>query len=62
MLSLHLEETEFGRRMDHVLERIREHRSEPSEQITVEYLFYGSQDAFYKLFFMIIKIEGLIET
>jgi hypothetical protein len=39
---LHLEETEFRRRMDHVLERIREHRSEPSEQITVEYLFYGS--------------------
>jgi hypothetical protein len=39
---LHLEETEFRRRMDHVLERIREHRSEPTEQITVEYLFYRS--------------------
>jgi len=38
---LHLEETEFRRRMDHVVERIHVHRSEPTEQITVEYLFYG---------------------
>lgn len=36
---LHLEETEFRRRMDYVVERIHVHRSEPTEQITVEYLF-----------------------
>lgn len=39
---LHLEETEFCRRMDHVIERIHQHRSEPREQITVEYLFHES--------------------
>jgi hypothetical protein len=36
---LHLEETEFRRRMDHIVERIHVHRSEPTEQITVEYMF-----------------------
>jgi hypothetical protein len=39
---LHLEETEFNRRMDRLMERIRAHRIEPTDQITVEYLFYGA--------------------
>jgi hypothetical protein len=39
---LHLEETEFNRRMDQLMERIRAHRVEPTDQITVEYLFYGA--------------------
>ena len=39
---LHLEETEFDRRMRHVIDRIRVHQHEPSEPITIEYLFYGS--------------------
>jgi hypothetical protein len=39
---LHLEETEFNRRMDQLMERIRAHRVEPADQITVEYLFYGT--------------------
>ena len=39
---LHLEETEFNRRMDQLMERIRDHRMEPTDQITVEYLFYGA--------------------
>jgi hypothetical protein len=39
---LHLEETEFNRRMDQLMERIRAHRVEPIDQITVEYLFYGA--------------------
>ena len=39
---LHLEETEFDRRMRHVIDRIRVHQYEPSEPITIEYLFYGS--------------------
>lgn len=39
---LHLEETEFNRRMEQLMERIRAHRVEPLNQITVEYLFYGT--------------------
>ena len=39
---LHLEETEFNRRMEQLMDRIRAHRVEPTEQITVEYLFYGA--------------------
>ena len=39
---LHLEETEFDRRMQHVVERTRVYQHEPSEPITIEYLFYGS--------------------
>jgi hypothetical protein len=39
---LHLEETEFNRRMDQLMKRIRSHRVEPTDQITVEYLFYGA--------------------
>jgi hypothetical protein len=39
---LHLEETEFNRRMDQLMERIRAYRVEPADQITVEYLFYGT--------------------
>ena len=39
---LHLEETEFDRRMRHVIDRIRVHQHESSEPITIEYLFYGS--------------------
>lgn len=38
---LHLEETEFNRRMGHVMERIRANRVEPIEQLTIEYLCYG---------------------
>ena len=39
---LHLEETEFDRRMQHVVERTHIYQHEPSEPITIEYLFYGS--------------------
>ena len=39
---LHLEEIEFNRRMDQLMERIRAHRVEPTDQITIEYLFYGA--------------------
>jgi len=39
---LHLEEIEFNRRMDQLMDRIRVHRIEPADQITVEYLFYGA--------------------
>lgn len=39
---LHLEETEFDRRMQHVVERTCVYQHEPSEPITIEYLFYGS--------------------
>jgi hypothetical protein len=39
---LHMEETEFNRRMDQLMDRIRVHRVEPIDQITVEYLFYGA--------------------
>lgn len=39
---LHLEEDEFDRRMQHVIDRIRVHQYESSEPITIEYLFYGS--------------------
>lgn len=39
---LHLEETEFDRRMQHVVERTHVYQHEPSEPITIEYLFYGS--------------------
>jgi len=39
---LHLEETEFDRRMQYVVERTHIYQHEPSEPITIEYLFYGS--------------------
>jgi hypothetical protein len=38
---LHIDETEFRRRMDILMGRIRAHRAEPIDQLTVEYLFYG---------------------
>jgi hypothetical protein len=41
---LHLEEAEFNRRIQKLIERIHIHRiTEPLEQITVEYLFYGDE-------------------
>lgn len=41
---LHLDETEFNRRIEQLLLRINIHRlSEPPEQITIEYLFYGDE-------------------
>ena len=41
---LHLEEAEFNRRIQKLIERINIHRiTEPLEQITVEYLFYGDE-------------------
>ena len=52
---LHLEETEFNRRMDQLMERIRAHRVEPADQITVEYLFYGTWKASPYDFFTRIK-------
>ena len=41
---LHIDETEFNRRIEQLLLRINIHRlSEPPKQITVEYLFYGDE-------------------
>ena len=40
ILSLH--QKEFDRRIEHLVSRIQHHNvSEPTEQLTVEYLFYG---------------------
>jgi hypothetical protein len=40
IVSLH--HTEFERRIEHLVSRIQYHKvSEPTEQLTVEYLFYG---------------------
>ena len=38
---LKLDETEFNRRMVQLIEKINDHKAEPNEQLTVEYLFYG---------------------
>lgn len=38
---LKLDETEFNRRMAQLIEKINDHKAEPNEQLTVEYLFYG---------------------
>ena len=38
---LKLNETEFNRRMARLIEKINDHKVEPNEQLTVEYLFYG---------------------
>jgi hypothetical protein len=41
---LHIDETEFNRRINKLTERVHIHRlSEPPEQITIEYLFYGDE-------------------
>jgi hypothetical protein len=41
--------------MDQLMERIRAHRVEPTDQITVEYLFYGAWKACPYDFFTRIK-------
>jgi hypothetical protein len=40
---LHIEDAEFDRRMEHLIQRIHVYREfEPTEQLTVEYLFFGN--------------------
>jgi hypothetical protein len=40
--AVHVDMTEFNRRMEQLMVYIRMHQSEPTEPFTVEYLFYGN--------------------
>ena len=40
--AVHVDMTEFNRRMEQLIAYIRMHQSEPTQPFTVEYLFYGN--------------------